>query len=260
MKSRLTWQSLGPTGPDGSWWLSDLLFLFAAAGSNCWSQAWDNLTGAGRSTRPQPSFVTQTRPALLHIQRHRPPAHTAPQLWENKQTSYFRSPTWLSSFSAAILRLGSIVPFRAWIIRLGSICVQFHGSFCVFKPHTWSVSWRYCPKFSRALWAAHTAARTGTNTTITKTTSAHYIKNKRLHWRRTVKKRVVSSGGAFILKAVAVLFCQTVAGLTEKAEALPRFTGNVKQSKQTIYGFPPLLRRRGNLRWELLPPWVVELL
>lgn len=35
------------------------------------------------------------------------------------------SPTWLSSFSAAILMLGSIVPLRACIMRLGSMSV--HG-------------------------------------------------------------------------------------------------------------------------------------
>jgi len=38
-----------------------------------------------------------------------------------KETSLDGSLTWLSSFSAASLRFGSMVPFRACMIRLGSI-------------------------------------------------------------------------------------------------------------------------------------------
>lgn len=40
------------------------------------------------------------------------------------QVEQISSPTWLSSFSAAILILGSIVPLRACIILLGSMCVE----------------------------------------------------------------------------------------------------------------------------------------
>lgn len=40
---------------------------------------------------------------------------------KKQQTSVDGSLTWLSSFSAASLRFGSMVPFRACMIRLGSI-------------------------------------------------------------------------------------------------------------------------------------------
>lgn len=43
------------------------------------------------------------------------------------------SQTWLSSFSAVILKFGSIVPLRACIIRLGSICVQFRRVLQCFR-------------------------------------------------------------------------------------------------------------------------------
>lgn len=66
------------------------------------------------------------------------------------------SPTWLSSFSAAILMLGSIVPLRACIIRLGSMCV--HG----FLFSRFSLSHKYplslllfCYRFTQTLWTLH---------------------------------------------------------------------------------------------------------
>lgn len=71
------------------------------------------------------------------------------------QVEQISSPTWLSSFSAAILILGSIVPLRACIIRLGSMCV---GDFFIlpFLTVTYAFSLLlFCYRFTQTFRTLH---------------------------------------------------------------------------------------------------------
>lgn len=184
-------------------------------------------------TRPRPRLLPKRRQTLRAKVVHYASQQERKRKKIQKTTNYFSSPTWLSSFSAAILKLGSIVPFRAWIIRLGSMSAEFHGSFCVLVSHICTVSLRFCFIFGRTLWVC---LNCGPKCQI----SQIYNKNFRLvysteiaHWREQIDWNVHSEGKTSLPSVKHWLAWRRMGA------ALPRITGNqlmvdVKHSKVNL--------------------------
>lgn len=176
-------------------------------------------------TRPKPSWITKNTaspppqtPAYFQGQNG---PWCLPQ--KNKQkNNYFSSPTWLSSVSAAILKLGSMVPLRAWIIRLGSMCVQFQCSFCVLVSHIYAVSLRFCFTSSQALWLCiHCGPTRVKLPRVTNTTSGQYVLKKQLISRGLITEAFWAAAGRSFWRKSCFSFFQTVASLTENGGPAP---------------------------------------
>lgn len=104
------------------------------------------------------------------------------------------SPTWLSSFSADILMLGSIVPLRACIIRLGSMCIHDFSLSRFSLSYKYALSLLFPYRFTQTLWTPHFGSDPQTRLPVSTlkclfwkgfiAKCCHYLVSNVLTWRK----------------------------------------------------------------------------